>query len=282
MSAKYQQHPMEEKFRRDQEAMHKENARVRECFDAWMTQFDPDLVEAADEAVRMAFRAGYAQGKYDTQRAQEPRHCGTCGGTRKVDSGGQDGAGNWIERDCPECAQELAAGEAPASGVGMPHEERLVWAKWWEEKRAPSYTFGIDRESLGVARDASMAGWAARASLSARPQAPEPEQSPSSISDMIQNQQPLAPGMGIPPEQRFNLYTSDAQPPGAKEGPKPAERAARLTASYTTPYAMCPELAHMEVRDQAGDLVIDGDINLGHASTLAGIINAEAPKGLED
>lgn len=35
---------------------------------------------------------------------QEPRPCGTCGGTRKVDSGGQDGAGNWIERDCPECA----------------------------------------------------------------------------------------------------------------------------------------------------------------------------------
>jgi hypothetical protein len=66
------------------------------------------------------------QGVIDEARAalsglpQEPKTCGTCGGTRKVDSGGQDGAGNWIERDCPECAQEPAAGEG--GGGGTPSE----------------------------------------------------------------------------------------------------------------------------------------------------------------
>jgi hypothetical protein len=37
--------------------------------------------------------------------------CGFCDGTRKVDSGGQDGAGNWIERDCPYCTEEAEGGD---------------------------------------------------------------------------------------------------------------------------------------------------------------------------
>lgn len=46
--------------------------------------------------------------------------CGTCGGTRKVDSGGQDSAGNWIERDCPECAREAAPKAAEAARPADP------------------------------------------------------------------------------------------------------------------------------------------------------------------
>ena len=32
--------------------------------------------------------------------------CETCGGTKKVDSGGQDQYGNWIEDHCPDCKEQ--------------------------------------------------------------------------------------------------------------------------------------------------------------------------------
>jgi hypothetical protein len=38
--------------------------------------------------------------------------CGTCNGTRLVDSGGQNPDGSWINRECPECTPATPSQES--------------------------------------------------------------------------------------------------------------------------------------------------------------------------
>lgn len=68
MSAKYNEHPMESKFREDLAAVRIERERIEVCYRSWLEQMDLQHVED----IQMAFRGGYAQGKYDAKLVPQP------------------------------------------------------------------------------------------------------------------------------------------------------------------------------------------------------------------
>jgi hypothetical protein len=64
MSAKYQQHPMEDKFHADQTEYRKAQAAVDAAYAAMIEQ--TSMEDTRDN--RLAFGVGYAQGKYDANQ----------------------------------------------------------------------------------------------------------------------------------------------------------------------------------------------------------------------
>jgi hypothetical protein len=63
MSAKYNEHPMERKARVGIEAYRKEKDRIDLCYRSWLEQLEYHHAED----VANAYKAGYAQGKYDAK-----------------------------------------------------------------------------------------------------------------------------------------------------------------------------------------------------------------------